>query len=310
MFVPTPDSSFILRLPTEVLQIIYSFACVDGGRTGCALSRVSKQMRETSSPFRFYSVALPNLDMLKAFCALLEKVDRLQIIVRHLFIAGPSSLKSHYDAFYKASTLSGVCDNPKKVLDIHRLEEVTHHAFITRILRECSQTLYSMHLGLTQGVKSLRADDFPSTFPVLTQLSFRLQLQKGTSPGWSAQQMFPVLRRINLASKPYQDESNWLAFSSFPAILPTITDLHYSAPETYRLDMAAGALLAAPSALQHVSIQLPYVDKCDARYAAPMARMSEQCIKMAHNEPRLSVNQALEQPTVSSLLGEWLDGIS
>jgi hypothetical protein len=247
--------------------------------------------------------------MLKAFCALLENVDRPQIIVRHLFIAGPSSLKSHYDAFYKASTLSGVCDNPKKVLDVHHLEEVTHHAFITCILRECSRTLYSMHLGLTQGVKSLHADDLPSAFPVLTQLSFRLQLQKGTSPGWSAQQMFPVLRRVNLASKLYQDESNWLAFSSFPAILPTITDLYYSAPETYRLDMAVGALLAAPSALRHISIELPYVDTCDARYAGPMARMNEQCIKMAHNEPRLSVNQATKKPTMPSLLGEWLNGM-
>ncbi|KAI0664765.1 hypothetical protein C8Q70DRAFT_11959 [Cubamyces menziesii] len=46
------------KLAVELLDHIFSYACTDGGQTGCALALVSKRIRATSRPARFYSVAL------------------------------------------------------------------------------------------------------------------------------------------------------------------------------------------------------------------------------------------------------------
>lgn len=45
-------------LPLELLEIVFQFACTDGGRTGCNLVLVSKYIRVTSRAFRFHSVSL------------------------------------------------------------------------------------------------------------------------------------------------------------------------------------------------------------------------------------------------------------
>lgn len=45
-------------LPVELLEVIFLFACTDGGRTGCNLSLVSKYIRSTSRAYRFHSVSM------------------------------------------------------------------------------------------------------------------------------------------------------------------------------------------------------------------------------------------------------------
>ncbi|THH26800.1 hypothetical protein EUX98_g7381 [Antrodiella citrinella] len=46
------------RLPVELLLDIFSYACTDGGYTGCSLSSVSKRIRTTSEHVRYQSLAV------------------------------------------------------------------------------------------------------------------------------------------------------------------------------------------------------------------------------------------------------------
>ncbi|KAI0638592.1 hypothetical protein C8Q77DRAFT_442003 [Trametes polyzona] len=45
-------------LPPEILAVIFSLACTDGGSTGCSLSQVSRYFRSVARPVRFQSIAL------------------------------------------------------------------------------------------------------------------------------------------------------------------------------------------------------------------------------------------------------------
>ncbi len=44
--------------PVELLTQIFTYACTDGGYTGCSLSLISKHIRAVSRPARFHSVSL------------------------------------------------------------------------------------------------------------------------------------------------------------------------------------------------------------------------------------------------------------
>ncbi|KAH9928520.1 uncharacterized protein BXZ73DRAFT_102359 [Epithele typhae] len=46
------------KLPIELLTLIAIFACTDGGPTGCALSLVSKRIRDVTRPARFFTVCV------------------------------------------------------------------------------------------------------------------------------------------------------------------------------------------------------------------------------------------------------------
>jgi hypothetical protein len=96
------------RLPTEIMDHILGSACVDDGRTGCALSIVSRFIRRASARMRYHSVALRGPKQIRAFIELMSSISMepswLQsqsthgsqevrpvpvpiVIVRHLFLA-------------------------------------------------------------------------------------------------------------------------------------------------------------------------------------------------------------------------------
>ena len=84
------------NLPTELLEHIFLFACIDGGRTGCALSLVSRRIRAASRRARFHSVALcctPESPQVALFYALLARervlVPGVPPRVRHLCLKPP-----------------------------------------------------------------------------------------------------------------------------------------------------------------------------------------------------------------------------
>lgn len=81
------------KLPAELMLTIFAFACTDGGRTGCALSLVSKHIREVSRPLRFYSIALGRSP--RKLQLLVNRLEDEQVMlglcgtkprVRHLFL--------------------------------------------------------------------------------------------------------------------------------------------------------------------------------------------------------------------------------
>ena len=61
------------HLPVEIWGEIYAFACTDGGRTGRALSLVSRFINETSKPYKLQSISVIGKRQLDAFADLIEQ---------------------------------------------------------------------------------------------------------------------------------------------------------------------------------------------------------------------------------------------
>lgn len=84
---PSPSIS-TCYLPVELLENIFSYACIDGGYTGRSLSLVSTHFREVALPVRFGSIALGSLRQIKSFLACLTRERAYtKVRVRHLFIS-------------------------------------------------------------------------------------------------------------------------------------------------------------------------------------------------------------------------------
>ena len=84
---PSPSIS-TCYLPVELLENIFSYACIDGGYTGRSLSLVSTHFREDALPVRFGSIALGSLRQIKSFLACLTRERAYtKVRVRHLFIS-------------------------------------------------------------------------------------------------------------------------------------------------------------------------------------------------------------------------------
>ncbi|KAF7363641.1 hypothetical protein MSAN_01021300 [Mycena sanguinolenta] len=79
------------KLPPEICGIIFDFACRDG-RTGLALSHVSRYIRNTSELARYTSIALVSYAQIIAFAQFVEHT-RIKLKTRHLFINGQASEK-------------------------------------------------------------------------------------------------------------------------------------------------------------------------------------------------------------------------
>ena len=104
-----------IQLPVEVLEAIFALACTDNGRTGCALSRVSKFVRTASRAVRFTTVELraqrPSQvsRFLSTFTAQLAEADALGSVkprVRHLFLATATQQHTNDGPKYRQSVQS------------------------------------------------------------------------------------------------------------------------------------------------------------------------------------------------------------
>lgn len=84
--------------PPEIHARIFSYACTDDGVTGCSLSRVSKYVRQVSSPYIWQSIALTAYTRVVRFSNLLGRTSA-QRAIHHLFICDRhiSPLDSSYD---------------------------------------------------------------------------------------------------------------------------------------------------------------------------------------------------------------------
>ena len=77
------------ELPAELWSYIFSFSCMDDGRTGCALQRVSKHFRELSKHFRLTSVCLYRSKDILRFEAVIDRLPLNERRVRYLHITSP-----------------------------------------------------------------------------------------------------------------------------------------------------------------------------------------------------------------------------
>lgn len=79
------------RCPTEIWARIFSFACTDRGLTGCALSEVSRYVRNTSRTVRYKSVGLQYIHSIVLFLKVLEGLQPEDRQVENLFLSTPSA---------------------------------------------------------------------------------------------------------------------------------------------------------------------------------------------------------------------------
>lgn len=70
--------------PSEILHCIFSYACLDGGKTGASLALVSKHIQEVSEPYQLQSVAVCDLQAAQVFLRRLENTSPPGRMVRYL----------------------------------------------------------------------------------------------------------------------------------------------------------------------------------------------------------------------------------
>ena len=78
------------RCPPEVCAQIYAFACCDDGRTGRALSLVSKLTNEISRPYKLQSISVIGHNQLYAFADLVERTPHHLRRIRCIFVSAHS----------------------------------------------------------------------------------------------------------------------------------------------------------------------------------------------------------------------------
>jgi hypothetical protein len=93
--------------PIEIWQKIFRYACVDGGRTGCALSLVSRRMHDISANIHLQSVFVVGLKRLQHLECTLRQLPEERRAVQALFIAArPDDAELH--AWPTATVLGGL----------------------------------------------------------------------------------------------------------------------------------------------------------------------------------------------------------
>ncbi|KAF8172805.1 hypothetical protein K438DRAFT_1611343 [Mycena galopus ATCC 62051] len=75
-------------IPPEIWTEIFAFSCTDDGRTGRALSIVSRAVHLTSKPLKYQSLCVVGLDQLRKLLAILSDLPTGERKVKYLFIAG------------------------------------------------------------------------------------------------------------------------------------------------------------------------------------------------------------------------------
>lgn len=84
--------------PTEICHQIFRAACVDGGKTGMALSLVSRYINLVSREIKYHSVTVIGLDQIMMFAKVLKDLPPKFRGVRHLFLSSiPQNENSHDD---------------------------------------------------------------------------------------------------------------------------------------------------------------------------------------------------------------------
>jgi hypothetical protein len=190
------------RLPAELWHKIFQHACVDGGRTGCALSLVSRRLHDLSASTRLQSVFIIGLERLKLLLHTLERLPEYECRVRFLFIA-----TSHAEEEAETRRLQ---------MGRSRVRQPRHAAPLSSRLKDEKQqedgmqewqTIYPAVLALIAPhveVLTIRIPQplldsvFPANirFPVLRDLTFGQMQETDQFP------CMPVLHRLHIFGHP------------------------------------------------------------------------------------------------------------
>lgn len=200
------------RIPLELQEKIFAHSCVDGGYTGCALSLVSKEVRDASQQYRYFSVSLRGLRSALEFAKLLGKQPINNIRVYHLYVTNqypyasfdsyspianktnviPIFLRKIFQKISKrkisekgiVQTAAALEDNP------HLSDEENMHA-----------TMFTILFAITSTLKTLSIDvDFDFHDPAIPSLPCLTELTLKYSFGWRTHPITRVLGTLKQLS--------------------------------------------------------------------------------------------------------------
>ena len=187
------------RCPIELWHKIFFHACTDGGRTGSALTLVSRRVRDIAQSVRYHSVSLVGQNQFLAFARMLTELS-IRPTISHLFIS--------------AHVPPGSWSTPTTIRAKHlSLEQA--FAGILAVAAPALKTLMihdSPHFDVTAASLS---------FPLLTDLSTDFLRSRGDS---TLRARFPCIRRLHL-SECYTTYGCW---DEIALLAPSITHVRFS----------------------------------------------------------------------------------
>ncbi|KDQ59610.1 hypothetical protein JAAARDRAFT_56619 [Jaapia argillacea MUCL 33604] len=171
----------LFDLPQELWDEIFTFACTDGGFTGCSLSLVSQYIRNVSEPTRLHSIflrtSIHRLSNMEVLVQMLERRQPGHFHTRHLFVefAGdlPTSDLASVLVDVESQATSPAEDPPgfprttitkEALVDLNRL--------LSRVLRAISPTLVGLTLYLGA---NLPLSNITTFLPRLEELTVHAQ---------------------------------------------------------------------------------------------------------------------------------------
>ncbi|KAI0331021.1 hypothetical protein GY45DRAFT_1322948 [Cubamyces sp. BRFM 1775] len=83
--------SLLDRLPQDIWNVIFSYACTDGGHTGAALALASSSFRAKSAHYRFHSLKLTSLAQIGRLLLSLDRIERHRSSLEHTTTAAKTS---------------------------------------------------------------------------------------------------------------------------------------------------------------------------------------------------------------------------
>jgi hypothetical protein len=189
------------RLPAELWHKIFQHACVDGGRTGCALSLVSRRLHDLSVGTRLQSVFIVGLERLRLLLHTLERLPEYECRVRFLFIATSHAeeaetrilqmRRSRVRQPRHAAPLSSRFKDKKQQEDWIQEWQTVYPAVLALIAPHVEVLTIRIPQPLLNSV-------FPANicFPVLRDLTFGQMEEKDQFP------CMPLLRRLHVFGHP------------------------------------------------------------------------------------------------------------
>jgi hypothetical protein len=195
-------------LPPEIWHHVALFACMDGGRTGCSLSAVSKEMSAIAALSRYTTLAFFSPREVFLFVEHLERAGLREIACVAMIIAPRPAPQSTFDEVRRSA-------------DRRNLDE-PHVVAVLTVLRAAAPTLelLSITWGAVGTTRVLEMVDFPA----LRDLVWEDGVLR-PSAAWRA---IPALRRLHVGM--------FIRPATLAALAPGLVELRISCvPDPYRL---------------------------------------------------------------------------
>ncbi|KAJ7785726.1 hypothetical protein B0H16DRAFT_2914 [Mycena metata] len=226
-------------LPAEIWTQIHCLACTDDGFNGRALSRVSKDWRTISAPFKFQSIALVGALPILRFLCILDSIPESVRNIQCLFIGCPN-LRLTTSRLDLARERARGLDFSDKLFPELGITPYTHTLQIhpdaiaqtvVRILQRTASTLRTLHTHLVFLGR-------PGPLYSISLRHVRTLVLHGpfASPSPSLSPIFPNLRRLRLASSKTTTKGAVL-LTTIAAAAPRLSHLYLSHTACTRKDL-------------------------------------------------------------------------